>query len=351
MPASSRTFPLIDVWGKPEERGRQIGSALNERIARTLSIYKAYFDRPEGEILAAAAQFRDVIAAFDPRACAEMDGIADGADVDPLWIVALNARSELLSALSASECTVVQYTGTPYVGQNWDWSEKLEELVVLIRSEDERGKRFLTMTEPGMLAKVGLNDAGFGVCLNFLPTPKPTRGVPSHILLRSLLDAGSWADVEETLERAGVGRSLNLLVAGRDGRAINIEYEGDAARRMEPGGTATTHTNHYVTCKAPVDAELLENSTARLERIRALTTPGTPADLARLKTVLSDNTHPEHAILAPYRDSDGFLGRKGTICTIAMDLAERRMHIRRGNDPAVPFVEIAVTQKETAFSM
>ncbi|MFP3340774.1 hypothetical protein R0J91_22560, partial [Micrococcus sp. SIMBA_131] len=68
---------------------------------------------------------------------------------------------------------------------------------------------------------------------------------------------------------------------------------------MEVGGAATTHTNHYLTCDAPVDAELLENSTARLDRIRTLTAPGLPTDLARLKSVLSDQEHPEHAILAP----------------------------------------------------
>ncbi|WP_336071882.1 C45 family peptidase [Nitratireductor rhodophyticola] len=351
MPASKTRFPLIDVWGRPEERGRQIGAAFGERIDRMLSLYRAYFARPDEELLPVAAHFRGVIGAFDPHYAAEIEGIAEGAEVDPLWVYALNARSELLAALSASECTVVQYTGTPFAGQNWDWSEKLEDLVVLIRSEDERGRRFLTMTEPGILAKVGLNDAGFCVCLNFLPTPKPTNGLPSHVLLRALLDAGSWAEVEETLERAGTGRSLNLLVAGADGRGINIEYEGDAARRMEAGGTATTHTNHYLTCDAPVDAELLENSTARLDRIRALTAPGSPAGLARLKSVLSDQEHSEHAILAPYRDSEGFLGRKGTVCTIAMDLAERRMHIRRGNDPANPFHQIPVVEKETALSM
>lgn len=351
MPVGKNRFPLLDVWGGPKERGRQIGAAFGERIAQTLFIYKAYFARPDESLLPVAAHFRGVIDSFNPQYSAEIEGIAEGAEVDPLWIYALNARSELLAALSASECTVVHYSGTPFVGQNWDWSEKLEDLVVLIRSEDERGRRFLTMTEPGILAKVGLNDAGFCVCLNFLPTPKQTNGLPSHVLLRALLDAGSWAEVEETIERAGTGRSLNLLVASADGRSINIEYEGDAARRMEAGGSATTHTNHYLTCDAPVDAELLENSTARLDRIRALTASGTPRDLARLKSVLSDQEHPEHAILAPYKDSDGFLGRKGTVCTIAMDLSQRLMHIRRGNDPDNPFHQFPVMEKETALSM
>ncbi|MFC5584804.1 C45 family autoproteolytic acyltransferase/hydrolase [Nitratireductor kimnyeongensis] len=351
MPFSTTRFPLLDVWGGPRQRGLQIGAAFGDRIAQTLALYKAYFSRPDDVLLPVVARFRAVVDGFDPRYSAEIEGIAEGAEVDPLWIHALNARSELLAAVSASECTVVHYTGTPFVGQNWDWSEELEDLVVLVRSEDERGRRFLTMTEPGLLAKIGLNDAGFCVCLNFLPTPKPTNGLPSHVLLRALLDVGSWAEVEATLERAGTDRSLNLLVASADGRCINVEYEGDAARRMEAGRPATIHTNHYLTCDAPVEAELLENSTARLDRVRALTAHGFPADLARLQSVLSDREHPEHAILAPYRDSDGFLGRKGTVCTIAMNLARRQMHIRRGNDPENPFHQILVNEVETTFSM
>ncbi|EKF20058.1 C45 family autoproteolytic acyltransferase/hydolase [Nitratireductor pacificus] len=347
MTSSNAEFPLLDVRGSSRRRGEQIGAAFADRIARTVSIYQAYFARPEAEIFAVADRYRTGIAAFDGRLCDEIEGIAFGADVDPRWIYALNARSELLSALSAGECTAVHYTGTPHVGQNWDWAEPLEALVVLIRSEDEQGRRFLTMTEPGILAKIGLNDAGFAVCLNFLPTPKPTLGLPSHVLLRALLEARSWEDVEDVLARAGVGRSLNLLIAGSDGRGINIEYEGDVARRLKPGVHATTHTNHYLTCIAPVDPELLENSSARLSRIRTLTAPGTPAGLDRLKEVLSDRQHDKHAILAPYADSTGFLGRKGTVCTIAMDLAARRMHIRRGNDPAGPFsaIDVMVTQE------
>lgn len=348
MASISAEFPLLDVKGTSRRRGEQIGSAFADRIARTVLIYQSYFARPDSEIFAVADRYRAGIAAFDGRLCDEIDGMAAGADMDPRWLYALNARSELLSALSAAECTAVHYTGTPYVGQNWDWAEPLEALVVLIRAEDENGHRFLTMTEPGILAKIGLNDAGFAVCLNFLPTPKPTLGVPSHVLLRALLDARSWDSVEDILRWAGVGRSLNLLIAGSDGRGINIEFEGDSVRRMEAGAHATTHTNHYLTCAAPVDAELLENSTARLSRIQALTAPGTPASLARLKEVLSDRQHPQHAILAPYMESAGFLGRKGTICTIAMDLANRRMHIRRGNDPAAPFATIGIAVAQEA---
>jgi isopenicillin-N N-acyltransferase-like protein len=39
------------------------------------------------------------------------------------------------------------------------------------------------------------------------------------------------------------------------------------------------------------------------------------------------------------------------VCTIAMDLSQRLMHIRRGNNPDNPFHQFPVMQKDTALSM
>ena len=49
---------------------------------------------------------------------------------------------------------------------------------------------FVTLTEAGILAKIGLNDAGLGVCLNLLDTTADggLDGTPIHLLLRQVLE-------------------------------------------------------------------------------------------------------------------------------------------------------------------
>ena len=53
------------------------------------------------------------------------------------------------------------------LAQNWDWHPDLSaSTVIWIVEHDDSW--FATLTEAGILAKIGLNDAGLGVCLNIL---------------------------------------------------------------------------------------------------------------------------------------------------------------------------------------
>src|SRR4029079_13548335 len=93
----------------------------------------------------------------------ELQGIADGAGVSVKELLAGNTRHQLTSG--RHECSVI---GDGHVlAQNWDWHPDLQEstLLWIVR---ENGGWFASMTEAGMLAKIGMNDAGLGVCLNLL---------------------------------------------------------------------------------------------------------------------------------------------------------------------------------------
>ena len=57
-----------------------------------------------------------------------------------------------------------------------------------------------TLTEAGILGKIGLNDAGLGVCLNLLSTTADggRDGTPIHVLLRQMLQ--SCRSVDDAIE-------------------------------------------------------------------------------------------------------------------------------------------------------
>ena len=183
-----KNLPLFTISGNNEELGKQIGTILGDRILQTLDFYKGVFKKEEERIFKYASMFQSSIKSFSNDYAIEIETMADTIDVDPLWLYALNARSEIMNKF-ANECTASYFKTTKLLGQNWDWAQELESLAVVLRMQQDSKPDILQMTEPGIIGKIGFNSKGLGVCLNFLHLDGyDPLGVPTHVLLRAVLD-------------------------------------------------------------------------------------------------------------------------------------------------------------------
>ena len=201
-----RYFPIIKIRGNAEDRGRQHGTLLKERIHRTIKFNQSQFQLPEEEVLEFADQFRKATLAFREELYVEIEALARAAAVDPLWIYALNGRTELLN-LNPMECTTLAFKNQGLIGQNWDWESDMEELAVILDIEKEDGHRIMTMTEPGMIGKIGMNHCGVGVCLNFMTIENyQPCGIPLHVILRTILDSKSLDEAQSQLKILGMDK-------------------------------------------------------------------------------------------------------------------------------------------------
>src|SRR5262249_49131966 len=145
-----------------EARGDAFGRAQAPAIRHTIATYRRMF----------AERGVEVPERLEFPLTDEIDAIARGAGVDPHDVRAINARTEILGG--ADECSVV--AGGSLLAQNWDWHPDLQPSTVIWIVE--RGDQWLaTGTEGGMLAKIGLNSAGLGICLNILRSPEDTETV------------------------------------------------------------------------------------------------------------------------------------------------------------------------------
>ena len=109
-------YPLISLEGDPYNIGLTHGKLLKERIHATVKWYKTIFNRKESEIFALAKHFRGLISKFNSDYCEEIEAIAKGADIDPLWIYTLNSRSEIMNTFQ-NECTTFYFRDTGVLGQ------------------------------------------------------------------------------------------------------------------------------------------------------------------------------------------------------------------------------------------
>ncbi len=372
-------FPVIDIAGTGHARGVQYGQRAASQIGRSIASYArlfAYYGLCWAEACASARRFAALIGAFDPDLLEEIQGIAAGSGRAPDEILALNVRTELLppcfpgpaspgAALAAArnraaglpeqgECTAVAVLpeasrdGRTWLAQNWDWTGDQRAACVLLRIDAPDRPAVLTLTEAGMLAKIGLNSAGLGVCLNMLRSRLDGQhpGVPVHVLLRALLGQPDVPAAVALARRAGAGASSNLLCADRAGRAISIELTPEAIGLIAPAGGLLVHTNH---CLDPATAALatpvdpVSGTLPRYARAEALLR----AQIGRID---------RETLTALLRDEDGGLraicrrpdprlpapARAETVAGVVMDLEGRSLDVAPGLPADVMFERVGL---------
>lgn len=251
---------------RPRERGIQIGQQSVDRIRGSIDLYTEVFAHYAGltwaDVVRHARQFREPIGEFDSTILEEMDGVAQGAELDPDEILALNVRSEVMFGLKVApegECTSffagphATADGHTLIGQNWDWKPECTETVVLLDLDQGPDlPSVVTVVEAGLVAKTGFNSAGLGMATNTLITPmdKGQPGVPYHILLRRILN--SWSLEEALASVAGAIRSASAhyLMADRRGRGLSLETTAGGAEGVfitHPDNDTLGHSNNF-TC-------------------------------------------------------------------------------------------------------
>lgn len=353
-------FPVIDVAGSAYERGRQHGAMARARVRRSIENYSALFAACgigwSGARRLSGA-YAAVIGELDAALLDELRGIADGAGCDFDEILALNARTEILPPtfperptdawLAArlggradfGECTALAVapaasgTGGALLAQNWDWLGSQRDALVLIRAQREDAPGYLTLTEAGMLAKIGFNEHGFGVCLNILRSEDDgsVPGVPVHVLLRALLDCHDVGAAVSRVAKLGFGASSNILCADAAGGRAALELSPGGAHVLHGDGAALCHTNHFLAAAAAATARQLPpslSSVPRLDRIRELV--GGHAGrigIMDVQAMLRDEADGYRSISRHPDPQLPEVARVETVASVVMDLGARVMHV------------------------
>jgi len=346
--AAMAMFPVVDVSGRGGafERGRIHGERARDRVERSLANYARLFafnGMSWDEAQRRGARYREVIGQFDASLLEEIDGIARGAGRPAEEILALNVRTEILppaflAKADTGECTAIAVspaasaTGETLLAQNWDWIGSQREALILLRVSEGTDPACLTLTEAGMLAKIGLNGHGLGVCLNILRSihDGAAPGVPVHVLLRALL---KLASVREAVAFAGqlrFGGSSNILCADGSGEAASLEFSPRGLRVLRGDGATLCHTNHFIHPETEAWQAVIATNLStlpRLERARHHAASRAKHGIDDLKRLLRDESE---GLLAICRKPDTSLPPEAQIESVAsviMELARGVMHI------------------------
>ena len=336
-------FEKISLSGSPEEIGFLHGRLLSEQIHRNIEFYKPIFLAnlgDEAQVLQSAGRFKEHIKAFNPDYSTEIDHLALGAEVsEPLWLYALNARTEMALTKQSCECTAMVFPQHNIIGQTWDWAQPLEDNSVIMEIQFPSGHKILQLTEAGIIGKIGLNNRGLGLTLNILwLLVRVLFGVPIHIVLRAVLESQTLDDARKAINRSGGGKVSNIIVA-QAGHAFDAEFDGVEPVYHDIQDEVYTHTNHYIhSTKIQLDEIERANSIARYKKAVEELSKVEDFTTQEMISILSDQLNGDDSILAAYRPEPKIgMGTCGTLATIVMDLEKRSMKVRKGNPSSLSF--------------
>jgi isopenicillin-N N-acyltransferase like protein len=378
---------VLDLGSDPQERGRVHGRSMRAEIRDNFTTYVERFEAG-GARLPVVLEQSDAWAAFiardNPEYAEEMAGVAAGADLSLTEIAMLNVRYELAYCVFGSEaqsantpatteqegCTSfgllpeMTVSGHTIIGENWDWLQKLQGHVFIMRvkrsSEPGTNKPdFVGFTEAGIVGcKIGVNAAGIGLCVNGLVTNRDGANgfrKPFHVRCREILDA--WTFDKALLPVVQTDRccSTNFLIGHAEGEIIDIEATPDYCSYIYPRDGVLTHANHLVreTRIASQFERIAPSSLFRANRLeRLLRRGGGEIGIDTIQLLLSDHfsrpasicRHPDMTLPEPKRMT--------SVAAAAIDLNTRTLYVTDGPPcqsalQAVPLhadVDIAMTR-------
>jgi len=347
-------FPFIHAQGSWGDMGQQVGTMFAPLIASHVDAWLSHIARQTGAsragALATAATFRAPIQEHSAFLWEEMEGMARGSGVSLDELLLLQARAEVLRAHRVAgkaavaptlECTTFAVGGRRAVdggvlfGQNVDLAPFVEEFGVVIRQYPKDAPATLSYTSAGLLGHNGLNEAGVGICANFVDDPSGWgQGLPRYLLSRLALRAGN----AEAALKAALGppraASRNLLIADGGGTFIDAECLRDRVGVIYGADDLLVHANHL---EAPSLCGLetpSENSLCRRRRLAELITGETnPLTAGRIAEFYRDHENHPHSLCAhpfPGRDVK-------TVASVIGDLAARELHAAKGSPCQAPY--------------
>ena len=339
----------IEVSGGPHQLGRQFGEAARdeirgfaaialERVNKTVSISR-------DSALEVARGSLEQVERYSPDMVEELRGMSESSGVSVEELMLLQVRNQLRDEGDGG-CTA--FALAPHasagqhsvVGQNWDNDPALDPFTIVLTRRPEGKPAIMDITQAGLIAYIGLNDAGIGLCMNTLPAPSRRTGVPHYFTVRAIYESSSLDQAVAAVRRAARAIPANIILATPQGPA-DLEVTIDDVHILHAAETGlVTHTNH---CLHPDliginddFPELIESGPRKRRIDQLLAEAPAPLDLESLKNGLRDHHGYPRSICRHPNDTPE-TGFWSSVFSVIIEADAGRMHISRGNPCEQPY--------------
>lgn len=344
----SSRYREIDVAGSCQEMGRQIGEAARDEI---LGFTDFSWERISQSLRLSRARVLDVVRAslsytegYSPDLLLELKGMSESSGVPFEDLMFLQLRNQLTADMD-SGCTSFSVGRTrsadsrAMTGQNWDNDPGLDSYTVVLTRRPTERPAFISVTQAGLIAYIGFSEAGIAACLNSLPAPSRSAGVPHYFTLRRIFECERLEDAQSMVTKAHRAIPANIMLGTAEGPA-NLEVTLEEVFCLQPDhGQVLFHTNHGLHPRlAAVNEQFPEliQSHPRLNRIHELTKDAALLTADDLRAAMQDHSGFPQSICR-HANTLSSHGDWETVFSVIMFPGLREMQIARGKPCVEPY--------------
>lgn len=364
MEQERKTYPIVELSGKPYDLGHQHGSALGPRVRgnveRAFALMNQYSPgNDRSAILKAAKRFVRPAEEWNAGLVEEIRGIADGAGVKFEEAFALNCLTELSMNVgdfgSSLGCTCfcaqapTTKDGGLFIGQNQDlWAPWCRDYFSVLKIAPSKGPRVTITTLAGMVGMVGMNSEGLALVGNGLSVKGNQVGVPIMMFMRGALQQKTIGEVMGLFTKSKRASPLNILVGDSNGEFYDFELAAKDYESFYIGEGSYAHSNN---CWSPKlkeretvqDGIFYPDTVVRVNRMRKLlrTNEGR-VGLEEAKAFLSDHVNYPRSICRhpdPSIPESQWQDQWETTASVIMEPRRSKLWIAAGNPCEEEYVQ------------
>jgi isopenicillin-N N-acyltransferase-like protein len=260
---------ILTFDGTPRDIGRAFGETsrtlihelyrrrVDNAIAQALKYGGQVVD--EAAMLDVAARSLPITRAYDAAGMDELEGLAEGANLSLVQVLAMNGLTDFRDVLSwpaalaespdDGGCTALiaardATTGEVLCGQTWDLAtDNLPYVCGVVRRP--RGlPATRTLTTDGCLSLIGLNDHGIAVGTTNIRTTDARPGVNYLSIIHKALAQTTFEAAVAAITTAHRAGAHFYYVCDAAGRATLLECSARVAHRRDLTSGVAVHANH-----------------------------------------------------------------------------------------------------------
>ena len=214
----------------------------------------------EADVCTVARRCLPEVRAFAPEGYAELEGIAEGAQLSLERLWAMNALTDLRDVLAYQEdrpaddegCSSFVILGDrtddhhPLVAQTWDLATSNMPFVRVVVREPDEGPRTVCLTTVGCLSLIGLNEHGIAVGTTNLRSLDARQGVGYLDVIHRALAQRDFEGAMKVVETAPRAGAHYYMVVEETGRTGLVECSARRFVSTRPSTGVRVHTNHFL---------------------------------------------------------------------------------------------------------